>query len=137
MGANSVWASATVSRVTNNFVHIGEHARAAGKKAEGSVTVRAGMLVDIVVPPLDDKVTTLQIVAVGIIYAASCKYRAVVCRRRTDPKKKYGPLETLNMASFPTRACCNVSDPPTTQTTTPMHTLKAPPSHTRDTVQRR
>jgi hypothetical protein len=109
MGKTSVWAPCKVTRVTGNFAHTNEEQRVGGKKAKSAVMLRPGMLVDLRLPPLDDRATTLLILTVGIIYAKSHKYRAAIFRRKST-SATWGPLETLNIAGFPDQDHCSVSD---------------------------
>ena len=112
-GKNSIWGPCTVTRVTNNFVHTDKCTKKGGKGAKNSVSLKPGMLVELRnVPPLDDHVTILLVVSVGIIYAGKSKtvYRGCIIRRRSAdaPNKTWGQLETINAADFPDADHCNV-----------------------------
>jgi hypothetical protein len=104
---NSVWVASKVLCVTTNYVQVDKHERKEKPTEPPPVTLRAGLKVQLRLPPRDDQVTTLLLVSVGLIYAATSRYRAAIIRRKIG-EEPYGPLETMNASSFPNATHCNV-----------------------------
>ena len=102
---NSKFGAVTVLGVHANFLLT--------DKVQGRdvIVMREGIIVRMKIPPLDDRVQLMLVVAVGEIWGrvgTSTRYRVVVMRRKNEGEKTWGPLETLDAGAFPDEAHCQV-----------------------------
>jgi hypothetical protein len=104
-GYNSTFATCTVVGLLQNFVLT----NVMGHKS--TMILEAGMKFKIRLPPLDDTVTEVLILAVGEVCTKKSnghKYRAAVLRRKVVDAKDWGPCEMLEARGFPTKLNCEV-----------------------------
>jgi hypothetical protein len=76
-----------------------------------AIHVKNGTMFSVFLPPLDDRVTKVRVVAVGEIRGkqeTSTKYRAAVVQRKFETDAAWGPLETLDAGGLPDAAHCQV-----------------------------
>lgn len=105
-----------VISLCHNFVEL------AFLAASEFIFMQSGTAFNIILPPLDDRVTNVRVLAVGEIrgkMGASTKYRAAIVQRKPDGTKTWGELETLDAIAFPDEAHCEVH----TCTHSPTHTI--------------
>jgi hypothetical protein len=104
--SNSKFGAVTVLGVHANFLLTD---KVAGRDV---IVMREGIIVRMKIPPLDDRVQLMLVVAAGEIWGragTSTRYRVVVMRRKNEGEKTWGPLETLDAGAFPDEAHCQVT----------------------------
>ena len=104
---NSTWVPSTVLRLRGNFAETDAMTRK-GKNAEYSLPLglRAGLEVQV---RSRGSTWAVLVLAVGWVWTKSCKYRAVIMRRRSvESAEEWGDIETASASSFPDLRACKV-----------------------------
>jgi hypothetical protein len=126
--AKSKYRPTNVVALYQNFVEVASLAPITAS----SIVVKSGTAFNVIMPPLDDRVTSVRVLAVGEIrgkQSTSTKYRAVIVQRKTLGATVWGELETVDAVAIPDEAHCEV------RTHTRPRTNTVPPyAHTRTCI---
>jgi hypothetical protein len=91
--------TATVLALYQNFVEL-DALQPADASETTPIPVKSGTTFNIVLPPLDDRVTSVRVLAVGEIRGrveTSTRYRAAIVQRKFVDTSSWGALETIDV----------------------------------------
>jgi hypothetical protein len=110
LGRQSKYQKTPVIALCCNFVEL-KALQPTDTSDEAPIRVENGTAFNVILPPLDDRVVNVRVLAVGEIRGkqeASTKYRAAIIQRKSASATSWGNLETLNAADLPDAAHCEV-----------------------------
>jgi hypothetical protein len=110
LGRQSKYQPTKVRSLYFNFVEV-DALQPTDSSDAAAIRVQNGTAFNVKLPPLDDRVINVRVLAVGEIRGkqeSSTKYRAAILQRKCAFDTSWGPLETLDASALPDEAHCEV-----------------------------
>jgi hypothetical protein len=110
LGRQSKYRKTPVIALYCNFVEL-KALQPTDTSDTAPIRVENGTAFNVILPPLDDRVVNVRVLAVGEIRGkqeTSTKYRAAVVQRKGASNTFWGEMETLDATALPDAAHCEV-----------------------------